>query len=166
MSLNISLKFVPEVEINNTIQHWFRWWRDVYQVTIHYLNQWWLVYWRIHTSPGLNELIMTSIIDIIIRTIETTIGLPIILSYIQCETKHYSNVIMSTMASQITGVTILYSTVCSGADQRKHQKSASLAFVRTIDQSHRYGRHQAACREPAGRNDKTTRTAICFEHKT
>ena len=35
-----------------------------------------------------------------------------------------------------------------------------------IDQSHRYGRHQAACREPAGSYDKTTRTVICFEHKT
>ena len=35
-----------------------------------------------------------------------------------------------------------------------------------IDQSHRYGHHQAACREPAGSYDKTTRTAICFEHKT
>ena len=35
-----------------------------------------------------------------------------------------------------------------------------------IDQSHRYGRHQAACREPTGSYDKTTRTAICFENKT
>ena len=35
-----------------------------------------------------------------------------------------------------------------------------------IDQSHKCGRHQAACREPAGSYDKTTRTAICFEHKT
>ena len=35
-----------------------------------------------------------------------------------------------------------------------------------IDQSHRYGRHQAACREPVGSYDKITRTAICFEHKT
>ena len=35
-----------------------------------------------------------------------------------------------------------------------------------IEQSHRYRRHQAACREPAGSYDKTTRTAICFEHKT
>ena len=33
------------------------------------------------------------------------------------------------MASQITGVSIVYSAVCSGADQRKHQSSASLAFV-------------------------------------
>ena len=36
----------------------------------------------------------------------------------------------------------------------------------SIDQSHRYWRPQAACREPAGSYDKTTRTAICFDHKT
>ena len=35
-------------------------------------------------------------------------------------------------ASQITGVSNVYSTVCSGADQRKHQSSVSLAFVRGI----------------------------------
>ena len=39
---------------------------------------------------------------------------------------------MSTMASQITGVPIVYSTVCTGADQRKHQSSTSLVFVRGI----------------------------------
>ena len=36
---------------------------------------------------------------------------------------------MGTMASQITSLTIVYSTVYSDADQRKHQSSASLAFV-------------------------------------
>ena len=45
---------------------------------------------------------------------------------------HYSEVIMSTTASQITGVSIVCSTVCSGADQRKPPISASLAFVRGI----------------------------------
>ena len=45
---------------------------------------------------------------------------------------HYSDVIMSAMASQITGVSIVYSTECSSADQRKHQNSPSLAFVRGI----------------------------------
>ena len=45
---------------------------------------------------------------------------------------HYNDVIMSTIASQITSLTIVYSTVCSGTDQRKHQSSASLAFVRVI----------------------------------
>ena len=45
---------------------------------------------------------------------------------------HYSDVIMSAMASQTTSLTIVYSTVYSGSDQRKHQSSASLAFVRGI----------------------------------
>ena len=42
---------------------------------------------------------------------------------------HYNDVIMGAIASQITSLTILYSTVYSDADQRKHQSSASLAFV-------------------------------------
>ena len=45
---------------------------------------------------------------------------------------HYIDVIMTTMASQITSLTVAYSTVYSDADQRKHQSSASLAFVRGI----------------------------------
>ena len=50
------------------------------------------------------------------------------------ETKnyHYSYVTMRVMASEITRISIVYSTVCSGADQRKHQSSGSLAFVRGI----------------------------------
>ena len=42
---------------------------------------------------------------------------------------HYDDVIMSAIASQITSLTIVYSIVYSDADQRKHQSSASLAFV-------------------------------------
>ena len=42
---------------------------------------------------------------------------------------HYNDVIMSVGASQITSPTIVYSTVYSGADQRKHQSPASLALV-------------------------------------
>ena len=42
----------------------------------------------------------------------------------------YSDVLMSMMASQITSVFIIYSTVCSGADEGKHQSLVSLAFVR------------------------------------
>ena len=41
---------------------------------------------------------------------------------------HYSDVIMSAMASQITSLGIVHSTVCSGADQRKYQSFAPLAF--------------------------------------
>ena len=42
---------------------------------------------------------------------------------------NYSDVIMCAMASQITGVLIVYSTVCSDADQRTFQ---SFVFVRGI----------------------------------
>ena len=45
---------------------------------------------------------------------------------------HYCDVIMNTIASQITSLTIVYLTVNSGTDQTKHQSSASLAFVRGI----------------------------------
>ena len=45
---------------------------------------------------------------------------------------HYNDVIMGSMVSQITSLTIVYSAVYSGADQRKHQSSASLVFVRWI----------------------------------
>ena len=46
-----------------------------------------------------------------------------------CVEYHFSHVIMGAMASQITRLTIVYSTVYSGADQRKHQSFASLAFL-------------------------------------
>ena len=42
---------------------------------------------------------------------------------------HYSDVIMGAIASQISNLMIVYSTVYSDVDQRKHQSSASLAFV-------------------------------------
>ena len=39
---------------------------------------------------------------------------------------------MGEIASEITSLTIVYSTVYSGADEWKHQSSASLAFVQEI----------------------------------
>ena len=49
---------------------------------------------------------------------------------------HYNDVIMGVVASQITSLTIFYSTsdclLNTGADQRKHQSSAPLAFARGI----------------------------------
>ena len=49
--------------------------------------------------------------------------------YISQNTPHYCDLIMTTIASQITILTIVYSIVYSDADQIKHQSSASLAFV-------------------------------------
>ena len=45
---------------------------------------------------------------------------------------HYNDVIMTTMASQITSLAVVYSIVYSGADERKLRSSASVAFVRGI----------------------------------
>ena len=45
------------------------------------------------------------------------------------EKVHYSDVILGEMTSQITSLTIVYSTVYSDTAQRKHQSSASLAFA-------------------------------------
>ena len=43
--------------------------------------------------------------------------------------EHYNDVIMGAVVSQITTLTIVYSTDYSDIDQRKHQSSVSLAFV-------------------------------------
>ena len=56
-------------------------------------------------------------------TFDDCIGLPY---------DHYGDVIMGTLGYQITSLTIVYSTIYSDADQRKHQSTASLAFVRGI----------------------------------
>ena len=39
------------------------------------------------------------------------------------------------MASQLTGVFVVCTTVCSGVDQRKHESSALLAFAMGIHRS-------------------------------
>ena len=52
-----------------------------------------------------------------------------------CGPLHYNDVIMGTIACQITSLPIVYSIVYSVADQRKHQSSASLAFVWGIHRS-------------------------------
>ena len=50
---------------------------------------------------------------------------------------HYNDSMISAMVSQITSLTIVYSTVYSDADQRKHQSSASLAFVWPVNNHNR-----------------------------
>ena len=63
---------------------------------------------------------------------------------------HYSDVIMSTIVSQITSLTIVYSTTYSGADQRKHRSYAPMAFVRWIF--------------PAQRGSNTENVSIWWRH--
>ena len=55
MSLKMSLKLVTRVRINS-IPALVQIMACADQATNHYLNQWWLVYWRIDASLGLGEL--------------------------------------------------------------------------------------------------------------
>ena len=71
-----------------------------------------LFYWHMIVSLGLSDLI------------NATWGLHYCM--------HYDDVIMTMLASQITSLTVVYSIIHSGVNQRKHQSSASLAFVREI----------------------------------
>ena len=60
---------------------------------------------------------------------------------------HYDDVTMTTIASQITSLTVVCSIVYSGVDQRKHQSSASLAFVRGIHRDRWIPRKRASYAE-------------------
>ena len=53
---NLFLRFELTV-----FQHWFRWWLGADQATSHYLNQWWLVYWRIVTRPQWVKVLLKNI---------------------------------------------------------------------------------------------------------
>ena len=67
-----------------------------------------------------------------LKVIKSESGSPLFLMCSLCSLfpfDHYSDVIMDTVASQITSLTIVYSTVYSDADQRKHESSASLSLV-------------------------------------
>ena len=45
---------------------------------------------------------------------------------------HYNDILMRAMAFQINSLTIVYSTVYLGEDERKHQSSAALDIIRGI----------------------------------
>ena len=55
ISLEISLKFVPKVPIDNIPALVQIKAQGAIQATSHYLNQWWLFYWWIYASISLNE---------------------------------------------------------------------------------------------------------------
>ena len=49
--------------------------------------------------------------------------------FMQVKSGHNNDVIMSTMASQITSLMIVYSSVYSGTDQRNHQSSVCITGI-------------------------------------
>ena len=78
----------------------------------------------------------------------------------KCSWVHYDDVIMGAMASQITSLTIVCSTVYSDADQTKYQSSASMAFVRGI---HR-GPVNSPHKWPVTRKMFPLMTSSCLSH--
>ena len=84
----------------------------------------WRIYWIIFIGAFVKLIYMVQFC-VLVRSSESPMS-PSVL--------HYSDVIMTAMTSQITSLTTVCSIVCSGADQRKHQSSASMAFVRGIHQ--------------------------------
>ena len=78
-------------------QHLFRYWLGADQATSHYLNQWWLAYWRMYASLGLNELkfpavkVTPSIVGVIGRFSHmiTTISLSQVLTNTSRRLTHY-----------------------------------------------------------------------------
>ena len=121
--INISLNFVPEGQINN----------------ITALVQ--IMAWGQPGDKPLSEPVMVRLLIYIYASLCLNVlsvcRIPM-LRYIfatsvdESSDMHYIDVIMSAMVSQITSVMIVYSTVYSGTNQRKHQSSASLAFVQGI----------------------------------
>ena len=111
----------PSIGLDNGLAPYRRW-------SIIWTNNG-LDFWRIDASLGLDELSTTS------QLILVQIFIPISPYYWPLVSHQYWSRwrhMMSAMASQITSLTMVNSTVYSGADQRKHQSSASLAFVRGI----------------------------------
>ena len=100
---------------------------EMYVCRDYYLNQCWFIVNLILGKKLQWNLYQYAIIFIQESASESVVG--------EIAVIHYDDVIMGTMASQITSLTIVYSTVYSEANQRKHQSSASLAFVRGIHRS-------------------------------
>ena len=100
--------------------------------TNHYLSQCWLRplspygVTRLHWIKPPMTLFITSstrVVPVCIPEQELVINIT---------ARHHGDVTIGAIASQITSLASVYSAVKLGADQRKHQSSASLAFVRGI----------------------------------
>ena len=98
-------------------------------------SKWWyLLLWSHSFSKGrFNSLRLTKQF---IRHMNASVVQPsAVLPKIEILHMHYFDVIMNTIASQITSLTVVYWIVFSDTDQRKHQSSVLLAFVREIHRS-------------------------------
>ena len=102
-------------------RHWHWYWR------------WMLPFWQVPVQPVMNISYIWRYFRFSEEKLPKWTSLSILFPiWVIRNALHYCDVIMGGLASQITSITIVYSSVHSGADQRKYQSSASLAFVRWI----------------------------------
>ena len=97
-----------KMSVKRLCHHWFKQWLVVCSALSYYLNQCWLI------ENWLQD-----------KTINRLRS-----QHFASRKYYYNDVIMGAIASQITSLVVVNSIVYSDADQRKHQSSASLAFVR------------------------------------
>ena len=113
--------------------HWLRLWLFYLTIPSQNLNQYWLDFLRMpwsvitfHNAPDTTNKMLEKVLlsfFLLKSPLNHWVNVNLLI--------HYRNVIMSAMASLITGILIIFSTVwtvCSGADQRKHQSPALPAF--------------------------------------
>ena len=112
--LKLEFQRILFLKVQFTIfQHWFRWWLGANQAT------------------SISEPMMVRLLTHIRVNRPQWVNFHWS-NHFHVRWSHYSDVIMTTMVSQITSLAIVYSIVYSVANQRKHQSSVSLAFVRRI----------------------------------
>ena len=80
-------------------------------------------------NVGTGSLLIGCLSEKFFIIIQEQLGPPACINHRKQVNIHYNDAIMTMIASQITSLAVVYSTVYSDAEQRKHQRSASLAFV-------------------------------------
>ena len=132
ISFRIAIAAGPDMQLRNNSIRRHTWWLD--QIVLWYKADKWYIYiyiyiyalspsWAIWRRRKCRKRV---------SKYRTLSGDHFVQAAMCQHNQHYNDVIMGTMASQITSPTIVYSAVHSGAYQRKHQSSASLAIVRGI----------------------------------
>ena len=113
-------------------------------------------FWQIILKTFLVRLIcvMFILMSPVRWLLQSCVG-PCVCKWNEAKLSHYIDVIMTPIASQITSLTVVYSIVYSGADQRKHQTR----------------RHWPLCGEitgtaefPAQRASNPENVSICWRH--
>ena len=108
----MAINFLP-IAVRNRRKHYYLSRKSVKCMTS------WIMIGEAQISPAILNNVVSNTDDTIVITLSIFCG----------HFSHYNDVIMTTMASQITSLAVVYSTVYSDADQRKHLNFASLAFV-------------------------------------